>query len=322
MKILVVDHSVSERTAIGRHIEHLGGSAVLTGCGLEAVAAFAQEMPDMVLLDVALPDITGYEVARRIRASETSGNWTPIIFVTAMSRDEDVEQGIAAGGDDYLFKPISRAVLSAKIRAMHRIVQMRTSLLVLTRQLDAANQELVRVSASDGLTGIPNRRYFDETLNREWRRCRRNGSELALIMCDVDHFKRFNDLYGHQTGDECLRRVARVLTQASDRAGDTPARYGGEEFAIILPDTSAEGAGIVAEKAREAVIALDIPHAQSSYGQVTISLGVASQIPDETATPEKLIQAADQALYHAKHEGRNRLARHAGRNHLQAETLP
>ncbi|MGE5386561.1 MAG: diguanylate cyclase domain-containing protein [Betaproteobacteria bacterium] len=312
MKILVVDPSVAERAAIGRHIEHLGGTAVMASHGLEALELFAEEIPDMVLLDVVLPDISGYEVARRIRASETAGNWTPIIFVTARSRDEDVEQGIAAGGDDYLHKPVSRAVLSAKIRAMHRIVQMRTSLLVMTRQLDAANQELVRLSSSDGLTGIPNRRYFDETLNREWRRSRRNSSALALIMCDVDHFKRFNDLYGHQTGDECLRRVARVLTQASDRGGDIPARYGGEEFSVILPDTSIDGAGIVAEKAREAVIALDIPHAQSPYGVVTISLGVASLIPDETGAPETLILAADQALYQAKHEGRNRVWRHAG----------
>ena len=205
---------------------------------------------------------------------------------------------------------MSEVVLSAKIRAMYRIVQMRTSLVVLTRKLDAANQELQRLSSSDGLTGIPNRRYFDEALDREWRRCRRVGKELALIMCDVDHFKRYNDYYGHQAGDECLRQVAEALKVGLDRGGDVLARYGGEEFVIVLPETSTGGALIVAERVRHAVMALGIPHAESSYSQVTLSLGLASMVPNESCQPSELLHAADQALYAAKHEGRNRVCRH------------
>lgn len=308
MKVLLVDSSSVEIAVLSRHIKRLGGTTVAVRNGFDGIDAFGQETPDLVLLEVSLPDISGYEVARRIRATEISGNWTPIIFISARARDEDIAAGVAAGGDDYLQKPLSEVVLSAKIRAMYRIVQMRTSLLVLARKLDAANQELLRLSSSDGLTGIPNRRYFDETLDREWRRCRRAGGELSLIMCDVDHFKRFNDVYGHQAGDECLRQVGQSLVAAVDRGGDTAARYGGEEFVVILPDTSTEGACTVAEKVRKAVVSLGIPHAESPYGQVTVSLGVARIAADEIGDIESLILSADRALYQAKREGRNRVA--------------
>lgn len=307
MKTLIVDASSAETLFLRHCVQRQGGIALHTTSGYEALELFEHEKPDMVLLDVALPDLSGFEVARRIRATEDPGNWTPIIFVTGKTCDKDVEKGIAAGGDDYLFKPISEVVLAAKIRAMHRIVQMRTSLLVLTRKLDTANQELQRLSASDGLTGIPNRRFFDETLKREWRRHWRSGQELAMIMCDVDYFKRFNDRYGHQAGDDCLRLVAHTLYACLERGGDTPARYGGEEFAVILPDTSIAGAQLVAEKTRQAIMAQEIVHADSPHGHVSLSLGVASIVPREDVSPETLLQAADTALYAAKHEGRNRV---------------
>lgn len=133
-----------------------------------------------------LPDLDGYEVARQIRLLEPPGDWTPIIFLSSMNKDKDIEMGIAAGGDDYLLKPISEIVLAAKIRAMQRIIQMRQSLLVLTRKLDTANQELKRLTSLDGLTGIANRRHFDEILSREWRRAMRQGEELSVLMCDID----------------------------------------------------------------------------------------------------------------------------------------
>ncbi len=310
MKILLVDDSNVESAVLSTYIKHLGAIPLCARSGAEALDMFAREQPDMVLLDVVLPDFSGHEVARRIRAMETSGNWTPIIFVTSQTRDEDVEKGIAAGGDDYIYKPVSQILLTAKIRAMHRIVQMRTSLVVLARKLDSANQELLRLSSSDGLTGIPNRRFFDETIEREWRRCQRVSKELALVMCDVDHFKAYNDAYGHQAGDECLRQVAKALKLSLDRGGDTVARYGGEEFVFILPETSAGGALIVAERARHAVMSLGLPHTESSFGVVTVSLGVASAVPDVNNYGSTLIQAADQALYQAKHAGRNSVYRH------------
>lgn len=309
MKTLIVDSSLIETLRIRHCVQRQGSAVIHAAYGEDAIELFRREKPDMVLLDVALPDISGFEVARRLRAAEEPGNWTPIIFVTGKTDDSDVEQGIAAGGDDYLFKPVNEAVLAAKIRALHRIVQMRTSLLVLTRELDTANQELQRLSASDGLTGIPNRRLFDATLSQEWRRHWRSGEELAVIMCDVDYFKRYNDRYGHQAGDECLRLVAQSLSACLERGGDTPARYGGEEFAVILPATAAEGARQVAEKIRSAVTAQELAHVDSPHGIVTLSLGVASAVPGEGVTAEHLLQTADAALYAAKRAGRNCVCR-------------
>lgn len=305
MKILIVDDSKVESTVLATYVRHIGGAPVCAHDGASALELFSSEAPDMVLLDVVLPDISGHEVARRIRALEQGGNWTPIIFVTSKIRDEDVEQAIGAGGDDYIYKPVSQVLLTAKIRAMHRIVQMRSSLVVLARKLDTANQELLRLSSSDGLTGLPNRRFFDETIEREWRRCLRGAKEMALVMCDVDHFKPYNDAYGHLAGDVCLRKVAGALRQALDRGGDAVARYGGEEFVFILPETTVGGALIVAERARHAVMALGMPHAESSYGVVTVSLGVATMVPDAGTDSSLLIQAADRALYQAKAAGRN-----------------
>lgn len=309
MKILLATPAHGDRAKISRVITRLGGTIMSAQLGYEALDQFVSGHPDIVLIDAQLPDLDGCAVAQKIRASENASQWTPILFMAAGSNDSDIEKAVLSGADDYFFKPVNESILHAKLRAMYRIIQMRTSLLVLTRKLDTANQELLRLSSSDGLTGIPNRRYFDETLEREWRRNRRLGKELALIMCDVDHFKKFNDLYGHQAGDECLRQVAQALSQQADRGADTPARYGGEEFALILPETDIDGAAIVGERVREAVAALGIPHAESLYGEVTVSLGIAAMIPDENNRSEMLVMAADQALYRAKREGRNRVVR-------------
>jgi len=192
---------------------------------------------------------------------------------------------------------------------MQRIVQMRYSLVAMTRQLDSANRELKRLSTADGLTGLANRRHFDATLKREWRRSIRLASPLALVLCDVDFFKAFNDNHGHQAGDDCLRLVAEVLSGALVRGGDLAARYGGEEFAVILPNTDLEGAQLVAERIRQALLKLEHAHSASSFGVVTLSAGIASEIAMIGSEPEQLIAAADRALYQAKDSGRNRICR-------------
>jgi diguanylate cyclase (GGDEF)-like protein len=176
-----------------------------------------------------------------------------------------------------------------------------------TRQLEEANHRLHWLSYVDGLTGITNRRRFEETLELEWGRAKRGGTPLSLIMVDIDHFKLYNDTYGHQSGDECLRDVATSLAKSLNRAGDLVARYGGEEFVVILPGTGVEGATQVAESMRATVEALGIENRESPIrGTLTISLGVATAFPEKGISPEKLLAAADQALYRAKHEGRNR----------------
>lgn len=305
MKALVIEDTATSQAVICHLLERLGIEPIQARDGLAGIASFERERPGLILLDIVLPGIDGFEVARRIRAMEKPGEWTPIIFLTALTRDADLERGIEAGGDDYLLKPVSEVVLGAKVRAMQRIIQMHHSLLVLTRKLDGANRELTRLSAVDGLTGIANRRQFDEALSREWRRCLRERETLSLLMIDVDFFKQYNDGYGHQAGDECLRSVAETLRGKLRRPADVVARYGGEEFAAILPDTALEGALLVAEAMRAAVQGLGLTHDGSAFGVVTVSIGVASLPPQQPEGMPRLLSAADWALYEAKRLGRN-----------------
>ena len=174
--------------------------------------------------------------------------------------------------------------------------------------LKEANERLERLSASDGLTGVANRRCFDQTIKREWTRLQRTKDFMSLIMCDVDFFKLFNDTYGHQGGDDCLKSVTQALQETAQRGADFVARYGGEEFAVIMPATDEKSAVYVAEKIRKAVERMAIAHSKSSVAPcVTLSLGVATVVPDDQGTPELLIKCADEALYLAKSSGRNRV---------------
>lgn len=307
MRILVADSSRANLLILTRQLERCGAKVLPAEYGETAVETFVRERPDLVLLDTQLTDIGGFVVAQRIRALENPDDWTPIIFLSSTGSDDDIEHCIQAGGDDYLVSPVREAMLNAKIRAMQRIIQMRTSLVVLARKLDTANRELLHLSASDGLTGIANRRFFDEHIARELRRARRSGECLSLVMCDIDHFKLFNDTYGHQAGDDCLRRVAATLAGQVERASDVAARYGGEEFAVVLSNTGEEGARVVAERVRQALRMADIPHAASPHGRVTVSIGIATSTPDVDNASEHLIKSADYALYQAKHQGRDRI---------------
>jgi diguanylate cyclase (GGDEF)-like protein len=208
--------------------------------------------------------------------------------------------GIEAGGDDYLTKPINPIILQAKLDAIQRIAAT-------YRSLDETNQKLARLSTEDSLTGIANRRRFDEVLEREWRRMRRASNSLALVMIDVDFFKSYNDNYGHQAGDGVLKKVAALFSKHLKRPGDIVARYGGEEFAMILPDTQLRGAVHIAEHMRKAVEKLKIEHSYSQAASfLTISAGIAAVVPYKNGLGD-LIKKADENLYLAKQQGRNRL---------------
>jgi diguanylate cyclase (GGDEF)-like protein len=308
MRILVIEDTLTALKVVCHQLEKLGFRPIPARDGVAGLRLYEEEKPDLVLLDVILPGMNGMEIARRIRGMESESEWTPIIFLTSRARDQDIEEAINAGGDDYLIKPVSEVVLGAKVRAMERLVQMRHSLVVMSSRLDEANGELKRLSLVDGLTGIPNRRKLDESLEREWRRCKRGNLPFTLFMADVDYFKQFNDTYGHQAGDECLRAVAQALAGQVHRSGDLVARYGGEEFGVILPETDLGGAIILAESMRRAVEALAIPHMNSSVSPVvTLSIGVASMRAEGGTQPDALLRAADQALYAAKRGGRNRI---------------
>lgn len=307
LKVLVVEDSKVTLKAICTYLENMGVQALTAETGKDALDIYKREHPDIILLDGRLPDIDGFEVAKEIRALEKKKDWTAIIFLTSMTKDEDLARGIEVGGDDYLVKPVSEMVLQAKVNAMRRLVEMQRSLIELTHKLNQANKDLQLLSATDGLTGLSNRRMFDELSLREWRRCERMKKPFSLVMIDVDNFKLYNDYYGHQTGDECLKTVAQQMQRAAPRASDVVARYGGEEFVFVLGETDMDGAKWVANHVRQRIAELQIPHEGSASKFVTISCGVCSVLPADNLSLEVLLQSADSALYQAKEQGRNRV---------------
>ncbi|MFZ5523972.1 MAG: GGDEF domain-containing response regulator [Pseudomonadota bacterium] len=315
LKVLLVEDSKVAIKAISGYLDDLGVQLLIAETGSAAIDLYRRERPDIILLDIILPDITGYEVAKQVRKLQGKDDWTAIIFLSVMSKDDDLKRGIEAGGDDYLTKPVGKVVLQAKVAAMYRLVRMQRALVQLTEQLNQANeqlnlanQELHRVSMTDGLTGIPNRRVFDELLAREWRRCARLRKPLSVVMLDVDYFKKFNDRYGHQAGDQCLKSAAKVIAGAVPRASDLAARYGGEEFVLILGETDAEGARAVANRIREQVAGLKVANEDSPHRYVTLSCGISTVVPSDDKPSEKLVKSADNALYLAKKQGRNSVA--------------
>jgi diguanylate cyclase (GGDEF)-like protein len=306
MKILVVDDSPTIRAALRSLLERMDHTVVEANDGGEALQMYRQDRPGLVLIDVVMPVMDGYESARHMRETKAD-EWVPIIFLSSKEDDQDLDRAIEAGGDDYLVKPVSFVVLNAKIRALQRLESMRSKQLEMSRELASANRELEKLSRQDGLTGIANRRYFDSYLVTEVRRGARERQPLSLILSDVDHFKAFNDCYGHQAGDDCLRRVAAALSSAGRRPADLAARYGGEEFAMVLPATVVDGAVDVAQAVSRVIESLAIPHARSAVDpKVTLSQGIVSLTPEKDTSSEDLIQRADQALYQAKQQGRNR----------------
>jgi diguanylate cyclase (GGDEF)-like protein len=252
-----------------------------------------EQAPDLILLDIVMPDMDGYETCRRLKDNETTRS-IPVIFVTALDHDKDEEQGLNLGASDYISKPFNPAIVRARVRNQVNL-KLKTDM-------------LEKISLQDGLTEIPNRRYFDQKLAEEWARSSRNDQSLALLMVDIDQFKPFNDHYGHGAGDECLRRVAQALRRVPTRATDLVARYGGEEFVVLLPETDTRGAQHVAQAMLEAVRSLEVTHDYSDVApHVTISIGGAIQSRQHPKpSAEDLKKAADTALYQAKTNGRNR----------------
>jgi len=270
---------------------------------------------DLILMDIMMPDVDGIEACRRIKACERLRN-IPIIMVTAQDESQTLEAAFAAGALDYITKPTDMVELLARVRSaltlkaeMDQRVLRELELLEMTRRLGEANAMLERLTWLDGLTGIANRRRFDQFLDLEWRRALRDGEWLSVVLMDIDYFKSFNDRYGHIAGDECLVRVAQALTSIVHRPGDLAARYGGEEFVVVLPETDNEGAMRVAEAIREGIKGLQIVNEGSAVcNVVTLSLGVATTIPSPALTPEALVTASDKALYASKRGGRNRVS--------------
>lgn len=315
MSVLIVDDAADSCALLQQMLEGSGYTGpVAAGTAAEAWRALETlACPiDVILLDILLPDQNGIEFCRRLK-SDSRFKDIPVIMVTALSGGDDLEAAFEAGANDYVIKPIQVAELLARLRctlALKREMDWRKhrerELLEVTHQLELANTRLQRLSSLDGLTEIPNRRAFDRFLDRSWRHAVRKQASLALLMLDIDNFKLFNDTRGHQCGDECLKRVAGVLTHAMHRPMDFAARYGGEEFAVILAETDAEGALVVAENLRTRVEGFEQEAEIWPLGDhITISVGVAAAVAGPDSSSGHLVAAADEALYQAKAAGRN-----------------
>lgn len=306
LTVLVVDDDSAVRAHLAALLDAAGHRVLEAHDAFWALDLFERHRPDLVLLDVVMPLRDGYWLARELRQRET-GQWTPIIFLSGRDHDEALAEGLEAGGDDFLVKPITAIVLAAKLRAMSRLMAMQSRLIELSTQLRLRNRDLQHLSEHDTLTGLLNRRGFDERLATALATARRSRLPLTLMLCDLDHFKAYNDTLGHGAGDDCLSRVGALIRQTCRRPSDQAARYGGEEFALILPDTPKTGAMTLARAIQRVFDLAGLPHPASSVApHVTLSGGITTCVPDDSTTVEGLLVRADEALYVAKAKGRNR----------------
>ncbi|MBF0568998.1 MAG: diguanylate cyclase [Nitrospirae bacterium] len=320
MAILVVEDSEDISLILNRFLEKMGyKNVMLAGSAEEAIDIIGLSKKggtvnrdiELILMDIELPGLDGIGACQKIKSDQWFKE-IPIIMLTADTSAISLENAFKAGAIDYITKPVKMVELRARIgsalslkQEMDRRKASEIELEALTRQLKEANRILTNLSYIDGLTGVANRRYFDDYSDQEWKKAFREHSFISVIIVDIDYFKQFNDTEGHPAGDECLRRVAGALSDALRRPGDFIARYGGEEFVSILPNTTLDGAAIIGETMRTNICDLNIRFAQSK--KTTVSIGIAGAIPDKSKTIQWLISGADRALYTAKKSGKNQV---------------
>jgi len=298
-KILIVDDSTDNIELLFSMLQN-EYQILFSTSGSKALLLAEKAEPDIILLDIVMPEMDGYEVIAALKDNDKTKD-IPVIFLTAKTSKNDLLKGFELGSVDYIGKPFFEEEIKVRINT-----HLHNRLLI--KQLELANKQLEQISLSDALTGIGNRRYFDQFLNQMLSITKREQRSLSLLILDVDYFKKYNDRYGHIAGDQCLQAIAKILHTFSNRGGDLAARYGGEEFALILSDTGAEEAYQYADNCRKAVEQLQIPHAESDVCEyVTVSIGVATILIDQEVNIQSLIKDADNALYQAKENGRNQI---------------
>jgi diguanylate cyclase (GGDEF)-like protein len=300
MRILVVDDEPLSRHVLQAAAEQLGHEWTGAENGEAAWQCFTQDKPDVLITDLLMPEVDGLELCRRVRA-DTRAGYTYIILVTVLGERQDVVRGMEAGADDYLIKPVQLFDLQARLIAAQRVTNLHA-------ELARHRAELAHLARHDPLTGLGNRRSMDEDLEVLHARSQRYGRGFAVAMCDIDRFKAYNDIHGHQAGDQALRAVAATIA-GEVRLGDGVYRYGGEEFLLILPEQTLDTALVAVERVRRAVERLAIPQPAGGPGGIlTLSAGIAAVGPEGATTAEELLHRADAALYRAKAAGRNQIA--------------
>lgn len=325
--VLVVDDDPIMQNLIVQAVAKEGYRVMQADNGAECIALFREHAPDLVLLDAVMPVMDGFECCSLLQNIEPEVETdddhvvefvkpdspedseddyefqerTPVLMITGLDDDDSVDKAFDAGASDYVTKPIHWKVLR---RRVNRIIQQSH----LHKNLEKANAELHRLASTDSLTQLANRKRFDEYFTQQWNLMHRLDKEISLILCDIDFFKQFNDTYGHQAGDRCLRVVATAIAKQVHRPSDLVARYGGEEFAIILPNCGSKDAAAIALKICQRIESLEMEHKGSEVSDsITLSIGVAGCLPSMGQDYKDLIELADRGLYSAKEGGKNRV---------------
>jgi diguanylate cyclase (GGDEF)-like protein len=308
-KILVVDDHEDNIELLRARLEARGYEVFGANDGQAALEQVDKVCPDLILLDVMMPKMDGMEVVRRLKANANLP-FIPVIMQTALDSTENKVEGLDAGADDYITKPINFAELEARVNSLLRIKSLQSALAAREKELSELNMRLRQISLTDGLTQVENRRSLEERLHDMWQHSLRLHEPIAIVMCDIDKFKSVNDTYGHQAGDAVLKEFAQCL-KAEAREIDRVGRYGGEEFLLILPGTVLDAAVTFAERLREKVEKHTFRYAGGTLRR-TMSCGVAGAPHPRVKDQEALLRAADDALYVAKETGRNRVVRFDG----------
>lgn len=292
--VLIVDDINENLRLIGNILTENNYSVAFASNGEKGIKAAITSVPDLILLDIGLPDIEGYEVCKELKVNSKTAE-VPIIFITAHNDSDDIVKGFRAGAVDYITKPFHQPEFLARIKTHI--------------DLKYAKERIEELSYFDEGSGVANKRYFNKFFEIEWKKAIRNKNEISIIMIDVDYFKSYNDIYGHIEGDKCLAKIARTISNCLERPSDFVARFGGEEFVCVLPETDRIGAFIVAEKIRKKVESINITHRKTNNSEVvTVSLGVNTVTPDSSSDMLEFVYNADNALYSSKNNGRNRVS--------------
>jgi two-component system chemotaxis response regulator CheY len=303
MRVLVADDEPTSRLIARMALQDLGHECDTVADGAEAWDAFQSLRPDLVISDWVMPGLTGLELCRKIRA-HTAGGYTSFVMVTGHGTRDHILEGMRAGADDYLIKPLDPDELQVRLIAAARVTRLHSRLAQQRTELEGLNHKLTDIALRDPLTGLRNRRAMEADLDLLEARVVRYGQRYCVALLDIDHFKAYNDMYGHQAGDGALQAVA-VHLKDQIRRGDAVYRYGGEEFLCIFPEQSLATATVAVERMRGGLERLAIPHSATSPAVLTLSAGLATLHPDDTRSVSEVLTEADEALYRAKQLGRN-----------------
>jgi two-component system cell cycle response regulator len=318
MRILIADDDATSRLLLKAMATKLGHECLLATDGSTAWEILSAGGIDVLLSDWMMPGVDGPELCRRVR-EELAGSYVYVVLITGLGERERVLEGMGAGADDYLIKPVDPFAVQTRLVAAERMTILHRQLIDVRAQLEQANLELLGRSLTDVLTGLGNRRHMDEDMASVHAGASRTGRSYGVALFDIDHFKLYNDHYGHVAGDDVLRRVAHSM-RATARAGESVYRYGGEEFLLLLPECTVDGAVMAAVRIRESVKELALPHLARPTlpSVVTVSGGVTCWLPDAVRSVSEMLEQADEALYEAKSEGRDRVCVAAGTAHMLA----